>query len=246
MDTWIYVGLIALAAGFVKGVSGFGSSLVSIPLLALAFGDDFIKEIVVVMVTFNLILNSMLLVAHKGFHPDSLKKVWLIPLFGIIFTIVGIEIFITVSDATIKTIAGIMILVSMAIKIFQYSRFSITLPETNLFKIVVGSLSGIGNGIASIDGPPVVFYLSSIHAERVYFKNVLAAHFLVMGIAAVFYHIGIGSYTMDILNILWVMIVGTVIGAFIGIKISKNWQQHVFDYVVIVILFGLGMYFLLW
>ncbi|QMS85219.1 sulfite exporter TauE/SafE family protein [Candidatus Xianfuyuplasma coldseepsis] len=246
MDTWLYVSLIALTAGFVKGVSGFGSSLVSIPLLALVFGVDYIKEIVVVMVTFNLILNSMLLVAHKGFRIDSLRNVWLIPLFGILFTIVGIEIFIAVSDTTIKTIAGIMILVSMGIKILQYSPYSITLPETNLFKIIVGSLSGIGNGIASIDGPPVVFYLSSIHAEKVYFKNVLAAHFLVMGIAAVFYHISIGSYTMDIVSILLVMIVGTAIGAFVGIKISKNWQQHIFDYVVIVILFALGMYFLLW
>ena len=126
----------------------------------------------------------------------------------------------------------------------QFSRLSITLPETNLFKIIVGSLSGIGNGIASIDGPPVVFYLSTIHAERIYFKNVLAAHFLVMGIVAVIYHVGIGSYNTDILIILVVMTVFTIIGLLLGINISKNWKQHVFDYVVIVILCALGIYFL--
>lgn len=238
MDIWIYVAFIAIFAGIVKGISGFGSSLVSIPLLTLLFGQEFVKETVVVMVTFNLFLNSLLLVENKGFHPDSLKKVWPIPLFGTLFTILGIYILVTVPDHVISYIAGGLIVVAVFNKAFQ---LNFTLKDTFITKAVVGTLSGIGNGIASIDGPPVVFYLTSIDAKKTYFKNVLAAHFLVMGIIAVIFHIVWGSYTMDLLVLIVVMLVFTILGLIVGMSVSRKMDQVWFDRVILVILIGLAI-----
>lgn len=238
MDIWIYVALIAIFAGIVKGISGFGSSLVSIPLLTLVFGQDFVKETVVVMVTFNLVLNTLLLVENKGFHPDSLKRVWPIPLFGTLFTILGIYILVTVPDQIISYIAGGLIVVAVINKGFQ---LQFRLPDTFVTKAVVGSLSGIGNGIASIDGPPVVFYLTSINANKTYFKNVLAAHFLVMGLIAVVFHIIWGSYTIDLLVLILVMLVFTVIGLVFGMRISRSLNQEWFDKIILLILIGLAV-----
>lgn len=238
MDIWIFVFLIALFAGLVKGVSGFGSSLVSIPLLALVFGQDYVKEIVVVMVTFNLVLNALLLVENRGFHPDSLRKVWIIPAFGVVFTILGIYILVSVEDRVISTIAGILIVVAVLNRAFG---LRLRIPDTAITKAIVGALSGIGNGIASIDGPPVVFYLTSIDAKPTYFKNVLAAHFLVMGVVAVVFHMIWGSYTLDVLWILLVMLGGTILGLLAGMRLGRRLDETWFNRIVLVILVGLAV-----
>ena len=48
------------------------------------------------------------------------------------------------------------------------------------YQIIVGSLSGLGNGIASIDGPPVIFYLTATGEEKDKFKVTVASHFLIL------------------------------------------------------------------
>lgn len=238
MDIWIYVSLIAIFAGLVKGISGFGSSFVAIPLLTLVYGTEFIKESVVIMITFNLALNALLLVENKGFTSDSLKKVWVIPAVGAVFTFVGIFIFVSVSDVVISYFAGGLIVLAVLNKTLNVK---IRLTENTATKVGIGILSGLGNGISSIDGPPVVFYLTSIKAEKTYFKNVLAAHFLVMGIVAVILHVIWGSYSVELLVLTFVMLVFTILGLLIGMRISRNMNQQLFDKVVVVIMIGLAI-----
>lgn len=240
METYIYVliALSAMTAGIVKGVSGFGSSLVTIPLLTWILGVERLPEIVVIMITFNVVLNSMLLVENKGFHPDVLKRVWLIPLFGSIFTFVGIQILFTVDEQVISYIAGGLIIVAVINKAF---RLHLSLKDNAFTRIVIGSLSGIGNGIASIDGPPVVFYLTSINAKKVEFKNVLAANFLVMGIIGVIIHIIEGSYNIELLGLIAFVTAFTIIGLIIGMLVSRKLNEQVFERIVLVILIGLAI-----
>lgn len=238
MEPLIFVALIGIAAGIVKGVSGFGSSLVTIPLLTLVYGTEFVRESVVIMVTFNLVLNSLLLVENKGFTPESIKRTWLIPLFGSIFTIVGVYILLNTPEAIIRYIAGAMIVVAVVNKAFK---LHLAMKDTPLTRAVVGSLSGIGNGIASIDGPPVVFYLTSINAPKQVFKNTLAAHFLVMGVIAVIFHVIEGSYSIDLMFLIVFMLVFTVVGLLIGMRLGRRLDEVMFERVVLVILVGLAL-----
>ena len=234
---YIYIALIGLSAGTVKGYSGFGSSLVAIPLLRILYGE-ITTEHIAILVAFSLVLNTLLLVENKGFHPESLKRVWLIPLFGVIFTFVGIQVLFSVSGDVLGYIAGSFIILAILNKVFG---FRVKLHDTPFTRIVVGALSGIGNGIASIDGPPVVIYLTSINAPKVQFKNVLAAHFLVMGVVAVGIHLFSGSYTIDGLMLLGMMLICTAVGLFIGMFLSRRSNEKVFQQVILVIMFGLAI-----
>ncbi len=244
MDIWLLVFFIGLATGLVKGVGGFGSSIVAIPLLKLVFGIDFLPQIIVVMVTLNLLLNSVLLIAHKGFHPRSLKNVWLISLMAVIFSVFGVIILVNASTSIVRYVAIGFVLFAIVIKgLFLSPKFQgkTLVNDTPLFKMIVGALSGIGNGLSSIDGPPVVFYLTVINADKIRFKNTLAAHFLVTGITVVITHIIVGSYTSDIIVLTLVMTVSTVIGLFGGIQLSHKMNQAVFDKFVIIVLTALAI-----
>ncbi len=110
-----------------------------------------------------------------------------------------------------------------------------------LTKIIVGMFSGIGNGLASIDGPPVVAYLTTIKVDQKTFKNVLAGHFLLMGILAAVVHYFNGAYKIDtILNTLYLSI-GAIMGINIGIKIARYINQELFDKIVLVLLLILSI-----
>lgn len=234
---FVYIALIGLSAGMVKGYSGFGSSLVAIPLLRLLYGEITVAH-VAMLTAFSLILNTLLLFENKGFHPDSLKRVWLIPVFGVIFTFVGIQVLFNVNGEVLGYIAGVLILVAIINKAFG---LKFRLHDTPLTRMIVGSLSGIGNGIASIDGPPVVIYLTSINAPKVQFKNVLAAHFLVMGVVAIMIHILAGSFTKEGLIITGFMLVFTIMGLMIGMFFSNRSNEVIFQRVILVIMFALAL-----
>ncbi len=242
MEELVLVALIGIAAGLVKGVSGFGSSLVTIPLLTMVYGVERIDEIVIMMITFNVFLNVLLLVENKGFTIRSLKNVYLITTAGVIFTIVGLELLQVLNAQIIVYIAAVLIILAASVKIYNlYVANPLKMKPTKLLQILIGTLSGIGNGIASVDGPPVVFYLTGTNADKTTFKNTLAAHFVVMGIMGVIMIAINGLYTQSILISTLYLGLFTTTGLLIGMLISRKLNERTFQKIVVVILVFLAI-----
>jgi uncharacterized membrane protein YfcA len=242
MEELVLIALIGVAAGFVKGVSGFGSSLVTIPLLTMVYGVERIDEIVVMMITFNVFLNALLLVENKGFKVQSLKNVYLITVAGVIFTIVGLELLQVLNAQIIVYIAAVLIILAAGLKIYNlYVINPLKMKPTKWMQILIGTLSGLGNGIASVDGPPVVFYLTGTNADKTTFKNTLATHFLIIGIMGIIMISISGMYTQAILlNTLYYGLFTTT-GLLIGMLISRKLNERTFQKIVVVILVFLAI-----
>jgi len=242
MDIYVYMALIGLAAGLVKGVSGFGSSLVTIPLLTMVFGVDRLEEIIVIMITFNVVLNILLMKENKAFKMEHLQNIKLIVIPGAIFTVIGLLGLKNLNGDYINYIAASLIL--LAILVTSYNLFvknKVQLQPRPIYQIIAGVFSGIGNGIASIDGPPVVFYLTATNTTKESFKGTLATHFLVMGIIGVISMIALNLYTIDILiNGLFILIF-TIIGLLSGMRISRNLNEQTFKIVTLAILLALDI-----
>ena len=236
MDIIIYILLIGLASGIVKGASGFGSSLVAIPLLSLLFVSN---EPRTMMITANVVLNILLIYENRSyFHLSTIKKILPLTIAGVIFTGVGLYVSETISPQTVKYIIGVLIFFAIFNKLFT---FNLHIKDSVLSRIIFGTFSGLGNGIASVDGPPVVLYLTSIDAKKQRFKSTLATHFLVMGIIAVFMLMGSGAYTKDILFNTIYLVIALIIGLLIGMFISSKLNEQRFEKVVLIILIGLGV-----
>ncbi|MEC9485195.1 MAG: sulfite exporter TauE/SafE family protein [Candidatus Izemoplasma sp.] len=231
----LIIAVIAIFAGLVKGISGFGSSLVTIPLLIYFIP---IEEVVVMMLTFNVVLNTLLLVRHKGFSTHSLSYVWPISLLGIVGTFIGLTLLESLGGDWIKIIAGTLILFAVINRLFH---LHFKLSETTMNKTIVGLFSGLGNGIASIDGPPVVFYLTSVNANKIKFKNTLAFHFLVMGIIAVIFLIIKQMYTVDILLNTAYFTLFASLALLVGVHLSNKMNEQLFQRVILVILVFLAI-----
>jgi uncharacterized membrane protein YfcA len=230
-----YLILIGLFAGIIKGSTGFGSSLIAVPLLFLVGYTS--GEIVTMMITTNIVLNILLIYENKSyFHLGTIKKIYPIILGGIIFTGLGLFFNENINAYVIELIAAGLIFVAIINKV---TSFKLSLKDTKLNLFIVGIFSGIGNGLASIDGPPVVFYLTGINAEKRRFKSTLATHFLVMGIIGFFILLYNGNYTIDILKDTLYLFGSLVVGLIGGMAIGKKLNEERFQKFVLVVLFAL-------
>ena len=230
--------LIGFLSGLVKGISGFGSSLVALPLLVFVLGQNAMTQIVVALVTFNLLLNSLLLREHRGLSLYIWKQYWMIPFFGIIFTIIAANALYKIPTDIIRYAAFLFLIMAIVSRLFP---LHLPLKDNNITKSIVGILSGIGNGLASIDGPPVVAYLTTIKADQATFKVVLAFHFLTMGLFAALIHFLKGAYQQDMILLYTSLSLGSLCGILVGLKIARHLNQKTFDRIVLVLLLLLSI-----
>lgn len=233
----LYLVLIGLAGGLVKGTSGFGSSLVTIPLLFLVGYTS--GEAVTMMITSNVILNLMLIYENKNyFQIETVKKIYPIIVGGILFTGIGLTINDNIDPYIIELIAGSLILVAI---INTTSVLELKIKDNFISLFIVGMFSGIGNGVASIDGPPVVFYLTSIGAKKERFKSTLAVHFFIMGIIGIVLLIITGAYTSALLLSTMYLFLSLVVGLLIGMLIGRKLSEELFKKAVLIVLIGLAV-----
>ncbi len=228
--------LIGLIAGFVKGTSSFGSSLVAVPLLfKLGFTAP---EVVTMMITVNIALNLMLVNEHKKYYTlDNVKIIFPIIIAGVLFTGVGLLLNDILADRVIQIIAFVLIIIAILVKA---GWLKVKLKDNLLSLVVVGMLSGTGNGIASIDGPPVVLYLSGVQANKERFKSTLSIHFFIMGIVGVLILFLRGNYNPDVLISTLYLFIGLVVGLYAGIILSRRIDEKRFAQIVLIILVGLA------
>ena len=82
----IWVILIIVLSSFIKGVTGFGFSLLSFPLLLIWYAP---KEIIPVLMICNLIASVMIVMQKKEYKLLDTQSYYLIATGGL-FTIVGV------------------------------------------------------------------------------------------------------------------------------------------------------------
>ncbi len=230
----LLIALVGLFAGLVKGVSGFGSSLVAFPLLLFFFPPE---EVVVMLLTFNVVLNLLLLFENKAFQFRSLKSIAVLTISGVTVSLITLYFIGDISSPVIKLFAAILIVFAIINKLHVVN---IHFEDKPLPQALAGIASGFGNGLASIDGPPVVFYLTGIDAKKAKFKNTLATYFLTMGLISVSFLITLGRYNIEILQNTAYVALFAGIGVIVGMIISSKLSEKLFSNVVVLILIGLG------
>ncbi|MBN4048974.1 sulfite exporter TauE/SafE family protein, partial [bacterium AH-315-N22] len=150
MLTPLLVSIIFLLAGFIQGVSGFGSALVAIPLLSLVID---IKAAVPLCILNSLVITTYLSLKMRR-HLDSEK---LLPLC--LAAIPGI----IVGSTILKQVSSTIIRVSLGIMLITYSLFSLfTKPQPRklhkAWSWIAGFLSGAIGAAFSAGGPPTIIY----------------------------------------------------------------------------------------
>ncbi|MBW1857978.1 MAG: sulfite exporter TauE/SafE family protein [Deltaproteobacteria bacterium] len=232
MQTYVLICLIVFLAGFTQGLSGFGSILLSLPLLAI-FLD--IKTVIPLVALMAFCITVILFIQLRK-HLDW-KKIY--PLFcGALPGIpLGVFFLKKLDKDLIQWILGIILI--------AYSLYSLFFRSSDKqmrkgWGYLFGFFSGCLGGALSAGGPPVIAYMSLQTWSKDTIKVTLQGFFLVSGAIVVFFQALSGLTTIVVLRYFLISLPLIFLGTYTGsIFYGKIREEH-YKKVMLILLACLG------
>ena len=211
----------------IKGLSGFGSGLVAIPLLAL-------------FLPITMIVPLLGLLSYSGTIMQSIhlrkQVVWRDMLPLIPFSLMGIAIsvwlLVNVNEMILTRALGVFVLL--------YALYSL-LPRPNYqggrkWAIVAGSFGGMVGALFGTGGPFYVLYLNMRRLDKGPFRATIAMIFLVDGGARILGYAISGLYTVQVLGMLFMLLPVLFLGMCTGHNLHLKIEQKHFNQLISLLL----------
>lgn len=223
MQTYLWVCVIVLFAGFTQGLSGFGALLLSLPLLAI-FLD--IKTVIPLVALYGVSTTFLLLVQLRK-HLEW-RKIY--PL------LVSAALGIPVGVFLLKELNRDMIYWALGTFLVSYSVYrlffrSSTNGMRERWAYLFGFVAGCLKGAFGVGGPPVIVYTSLQAWSKDEIKVTLQGFFVISGLMAVLAHALSGVTTLAVIRFygvsLPVLILGTYVGSYFYGMIGEQWYRRV-------------------
>jgi uncharacterized membrane protein YfcA len=232
MQTYVLICLIVFLAGFTQGLSGFGSILLSLPLLAI-FLD--IKTVIplVALIAFCI---TIILFIQLWEHLDW-KKIYPLFLGALPGIPLGVFFLKKLDKDLIQWILGIILI--------SYSLYSLFFRSTNKqmrggWGYLFGFFSGCLGGALSAAGPPVIVYMSLQTWTKDTIKVTLQGFFLVSGAIVIFFQALSDLTTVVVLRYFLISLPLMFLGTYTGsIFYGKIREEH-YKKVMLILLACLG------
>ena len=232
MPIEVTIALIYFSAGILQGVSGFGSALLAMPLLALVLD---IKVAVTLSLLCGMLIN--LYMAFHLKHDFDWRKVMPLVIGCVPGIYVGVTLLKRADSAIIKCFLGLMII--------AYALYCLT-GKGGQRKISPnwGYLAGFATGTIgsafSAGGPPSIIYTTLTGWTKDEIKATLAALFFCTTALAIAAHYFTGLTTPRVLHLFLSAALPVLGGVFIGTQLAKRLTTKAYLTIVYYLLIALG------
>ena len=230
----LFGSLIVLAAGCLQGITGFGLSLLALPMLSIVFG---IREAVPMLVLLSIVTN--LWVAKDHLPELRLRLIASILLPAAIGIPAGIWGLSFVQADLLRSAAGIVIIL---FAIGTLANFSFMKGAKVSRPYAFGFLSGVLNGSISLSGPPVIAYLAIARLPKDAFRSNISAYFFLLNVITLGAMIASGACgTREALSAL-ALLPSLVLGTAAGVLVSRRIHEALFRRITVGLLLVMGTY----
>jgi uncharacterized membrane protein YfcA len=217
--------ILALLAEIIGTVSGFGSSILFVPMASLFL--DF-KMVLGITAVFHIFSNlSKIYFFHTGIDKNIVIKLG-IP--AIIFVTIGAFLTTYIPQKTIELAMNLLIL---AIAIYLISGHAKSLKETNTNLYLSGTISGFLAGLIGTGGAIRGIMLSVFSLEKNVFIATSAIIDLGVDSSRAAVYISQRYFQKEHLILIPFLILISIIGSYIGKIILQRMPEKVFHYVVL-------------
>lgn len=228
MEKYYLFILLALVSEIIGTVSGFGSSILFVPLASLYF--DF-KTVLGITAVFHVFSNlSKIVLFRKGINKEIVLRLG-IP--AVVFVIMGawLTTFIPTRDMEL-----FFNLALIGLAIYLLINFSKTIQQTNTNLYIGGGVSGFLAGLIGTGGAIRGITLSAFQLPKQVF--VATSAIIDMGVdssrAAVY--ISHGYFAKEFMILIPFLIAISLVGTYIGKLLLKQTSEKVFRYIVLIII----------
>jgi hypothetical protein len=232
--TYVLLLAVTFLAGFIQGLSGFGSVLLSLPLLIL-FLD--VRTAIPLVALVALALTVLLLIQLRE-HLDW-KKVYPL-LAGTLFGVpVGVFLLKHLDTNLIQLVLG-TVLVGYALYGLT-SRLSLKGIRTR-WAYLYGFLAGCLGGALSASGPPVIIYTSLQPWSKDQIKVTLQGYFLASGLIVVLFQAASGLTTWPVMKLFALSLPAVIIGTLVGSHFYGMVREEGYRKIILILLGCLGAF----
>jgi len=253
----LLAGLIIFSGHLVKGVSGFGSALFAVPLLMFILDVKFVTPVFLI---FDLASGAMLVAAnYRSIH----RRLLLLLLCGLLVgTALGTWVLLSFSHVLLKRILGVLVTGWAAWTLVarqrptnpavagEYTRVAgeYTRERDRTMRTLAplsGFLGGALGAMFSVNGPPIIIYLSHVLEEKQAFRATLYGIFFADACYKLVLFSANGLLTGRVLGFALLMAPFLVAGTCAGAWLQKYMDQALFGKVVAAILVVTGVMLLI-
>ena len=223
--------LAFVAAGILKGATGAGVPIITIPVIS-AFYD--VRLAVVIMVIPNVLTNIHQLYTYRKFILP-LKLTFYFALGGGLGAFLGTIFLAHLSLDILSVGVGCIVLVYIIFKLFAPSWHLVYQKSKNLF-FPFGLLGGILQGASGISAPISITFLNSMKLTRETFISTISVYFMMMSF---FQAPGLIYYKFLGYDIIFISLICTcvlLLSMPIGARIVKSMSVNAFDKLILILL----------
>ena len=226
------VAAIICIAAFLQSISGFGFSLLAMPLLSV-FVD--IHDAVVIATLCGIFTNAVHLKKdHHLVERSVARRISLSALIGMPLGVVVLSLF---SATQMRVIIGAVTVVL----VFLMMRHFVLKVENTKVDIALGALSGLLATSVSTNGPPLVFLLQSKQLDPWRLRATLAYVFTVSGCASFVVLMMAGKGSVDAFQFALLSLPAMYLGTVIGRRTRNYVTQEVFTRLMYVLLLATAL-----
>jgi|Deesub1362A_J573_1020465.scaffolds.fasta_scaffold01587_3 hypothetical protein len=228
----LLVAVVFFLAGLLQSASGFGSALISMPLLAPVLGLGVAAPLVAMM---GLALEAVLLAYYRA--ALGLRIVG--RLVGA--AMVGIPLGV-LATRYIEERAALLVLGLLLVGYSLYALMPLRLPRLHspLWALLAGFLAGVLGGAYNTAGPPVIIYGHFRRWPPSTFKANLQGFFLVVSAWVVLSHALAGNLTRPTLGFFTLGLGPLALGTALGLRLARHLDGERFRRLVAWLLLALG------
>lgn len=230
----IFLILSTIMAYFVKGITGFGNTLVMGSLFSFVISNRLTTPVDLI---FSIPTNAYLV--WKDRKSISIRIVVPLSLMMLAGIIPGTFLLKTGNDWLLKSALGLVI-IGLAIEILTRKPLLNQTKKTNAgFLVIIGVFSGILAGLYGI-GALLVAYISRTADNRNQFRANICCVFLVENIFRFFLYWFSGILNKEVLLLTLLLSPAVVLGMIIGIRVDKKLNEKTVKKFIIILLIVSG------
>jgi uncharacterized membrane protein YfcA len=233
INTYLLGFLAVFIAGIVKGLTGFGFSLMAVPVLVLLLGP---RTAIPVIVVLNAFTNVVLFAGCR--RAANLRRIVPLIIAGVATVPIGTYLLLILEPISLKLIVG-CVTVAFALAFLVGFRRPIR-KERGGF-LLAGLLSGTLNGVISTAGPPVILFLTNQGVTKTEFRANLVGYFLFLNMATVPIYFAGGLMSRSVGGYAAVLIPALLLGAFLGSRLLRVVPEKTFRAVALLIVVVAGL-----
>ena len=238
----LLAGTIVFAGHLVKGVSGFGSALFAVPLLLLILDVQFVTP---VFLLFD-VTSGLILVGSNWRSID--RRLLLLLLSGMLVgTGLGTWVLLSFSHEILKRVLGVLVGGWALTMLLRREPESPSLGRSlgSYLAPVSGFLGGTLGAMFSVNGPPIIIYLSHVLEDKQTFRATLYAVFFADACYKMVLFTANGLLNGEVFRFALTIAPFLIVGVLVGSRLQRSIDEELFRRIVAAILAVTGIILLI-